>query len=120
MVAPSDYILDFTYPLPLESDRIEELNKQLEELRRAKIPLALSVNIIVRQGRPFAAILEVAREVDADLIIATTHGYTGVNHLLLGSTAENVVRKAPCPVLIIPGREADGVSCTSTNYPAWN
>ena len=46
-------------------------------------------------------IIETASEIDADLIIISTHGHTGVEHLLFGSTTEKVVRKAPCPVLTI-------------------
>ncbi|MEE9431540.1 MAG: universal stress protein, partial [Melioribacteraceae bacterium] len=44
---------------------------------------------------------ETAAEEDIDLIIIATHGHTGMEHLLFGSTAEKVVRKAPCPVLTL-------------------
>ena len=46
-------------------------------------------------------IIETASELDVDLIIIATHGRTGIEHILFGSTAEKVVRKAPCPVLTI-------------------
>lgn len=48
-----------------------------------------------------------ARAIDyrADLIVTTTHGRTGFKHMLLGSTAEYVVRHASCPVLVVPGHE---------------
>jgi len=55
----------------------------------------------VRQGAPFQAIIEFAREQNIDLIVMGTHGHTGLAHILLGSTAERVVRKAPCPVLTV-------------------
>jgi nucleotide-binding universal stress UspA family protein len=47
------------------------------------------------------AIVQVAKEVEADLIILKTHGRTGLSHLLLGSVAEEVVRTAPCPVMTL-------------------
>lgn len=54
-----------------------------------------------RQGPPFVEIIRYARENDVDLIIMGTHGRTGLAHVLLGSVAEKVVRKSPCPVLTI-------------------
>ena len=55
----------------------------------------------VLTGRAPWEIVRVAEEIKADLIIITTHGYTGLKHVLLGSTAELVVRHAPCPVLTV-------------------
>jgi len=57
--------------------------------------------MIVRGGRPYFEIAEVAREVKAGLIVLTTHGYTGIKRVLLGGTAERIVRHAPCPVLTV-------------------
>jgi universal stress protein A len=59
-------------------------------------------------GDPASEICRVAQEQEVDLIVMGTHGRTGLTHLLLGSVAEQVIRHAPCPVLIIPpgyGRE---------------
>ena len=50
---------------------------------------------------PFVEIIRYAKENAIDMIVMGTHGYSGVKHLILGSVAENVVRKAPCPVLTI-------------------
>jgi nucleotide-binding universal stress UspA family protein len=58
----------------------------------------------VRVGKPFHEVNTAARESTADLIVIATHGYTGVEHVLLGSTAERVVRHAPCSVLTVPTR----------------
>ncbi len=52
-------------------------------------------------GAPFAAIVKYARRETIDLIVMGTHGRGAVAHLLIGSVAENVVRKAPCPVLTV-------------------
>lgn len=58
----------------------------------------------VRIGKPFHEIATAAREQAADLLVIATHGHTGWQRVLLGSTAERVVRHAPCPVLIVPAR----------------
>lgn len=52
-------------------------------------------------GRPAEEIVSYAKDNDAGMIIMTTHGYSGVRHLLLGSTTEGVLRHATCPVLSI-------------------
>ncbi len=56
---------------------------------------------IVLQGNPFLEIIKFAKENDIDMIVIGTHGRSGLEHILLGSTAEKVVRKAPCPVLSV-------------------
>jgi nucleotide-binding universal stress UspA family protein len=50
---------------------------------------------------PFEQILRVAKRLRCDLIVLATHGRTGLQHVLMGSVAENVVRRAPCPVLTV-------------------
>jgi nucleotide-binding universal stress UspA family protein len=52
-------------------------------------------------GRPADTIVRFAREHNVDLIIMATHGRTGLEHMVLGSVAEKVVRLAPCPVLTV-------------------
>jgi nucleotide-binding universal stress UspA family protein len=56
---------------------------------------------LVRVGVPFKEITDAARTLRMDLIIITTRGLTGLKHVMLGSTAERVVRHAPCPVLTV-------------------
>jgi nucleotide-binding universal stress UspA family protein len=58
-------------------------------------------NCYVRSGIAYQEICELAREIHADLIVLATRGHTGLKHVLLGSTAERVVRMAPCSVLVI-------------------
>ena len=62
------------------------------------------------EGRPFEEICHLARERKIDLIIVATRGNTGLKHLLLGSTAERIVRHSPCPVLVVHPRTANGKS----------
>jgi nucleotide-binding universal stress UspA family protein len=60
-----------------------------------------NVETRIASGVPYREILREARETGADLIVIGTHGRTGVEHVIFGSTAEKVVRMAPCPVLTI-------------------
>jgi universal stress protein A len=66
---------------------------------------ANSVNWSVRIGHAPNEITKAAKDLDVDLIIISTHGYTSWRHLCIGSTAERVVRTAPCPVLVVREKE---------------
>lgn len=63
--------------------------------------VSLPVVSDVATGRPFVEIIAYARNHEIDMIVIGTHGRSGLKHVLLGSVAEKVVRKAPCPVLSI-------------------
>jgi universal stress protein A len=109
VVEPPAYTPELPYPAPISPEHLAMIQKQLEEIRATQIAPEIAVETAVRNNFAFDGILEVAREIDADLIITTTHGYTGWKHLLIGSTAENIVRKAPCPVLVVREPEHDFV-----------
>jgi nucleotide-binding universal stress UspA family protein len=55
----------------------------------------------LRHGQPLEEILRAVREVPCDLVVMGTHGRSGVRRLLLGSVAEQVVRQAPCPTVVL-------------------
>jgi nucleotide-binding universal stress UspA family protein len=105
VVEPVIYPPDFSMgqiaipTVDLEMDKRAE--EELEKLAKKEIPQDIKVRIIVKTGKPFIEILETSSEENIDLIIIATHGHTGVEHILFGSTAEKVVRKAPCPVLTL-------------------
>ena len=61
-------------------------------------------------GRAFDEICKLAADIPADLIAISTHGHTGLKHLVLGSTTDRVVRHAPCPVLVVRDVERDFVA----------
>ena len=63
---------------------------------------------LVADGVPFDEIVGAAKAWRADLIVIATHGYTGLKHVLLGSTTERVVGHAPCPVLVVRSRAQRG------------
>ena len=67
------------------------------------------VNSSVHCGLAAFEIIEAAKEFDVDLIVIATHGYTGWKHFAIGSTAERVVRAAPCPVLVVREKEHEFV-----------
>lgn len=75
--------------------------EQLDKLAKIEIPANIKVKTLVKTGKPFVEIIETAADEDIDMIIIATHGHSGVEHILFGSTAEKVVRKAPCPVLTL-------------------
>lgn len=101
VIYPSDFSMgQVTFPVTdLElSDRAKE---ELNSLAKSEIVESIPFETIIKTGKPFVEINETANEIDADLIIIATHGHSGVEHILFGSTAEKVVRKAPCPVLTL-------------------
>jgi len=61
----------------------------------------VEVETLVREGYPASVIVDEAAGQSADLIVIGTHGHSGLKHMLLGSIAERVVQKAPCPVLTV-------------------
>jgi nucleotide-binding universal stress UspA family protein len=87
----------------------EEARRILQEVADAGGKAGVSVETKVLTGIPFEEIVRTGNEVSADLIIMGTHGRSGMSHLLLGSVAEKVVRKAPCPVLTVRQEEHDFV-----------
>jgi len=96
--AVGDYdLMDYAM---LAAEQKEEGQKQLAALSR-KLVQQISVTAGVRHGRPAVEINEAAAELDCDLIVISTHGRTGWNHALLGSTTEEAVRHASCPVLVV-------------------
>ncbi len=83
---------------------LQASRKELAALGEQLIPASLRGRVLVCMGRPYEEIANTARRLKVDLIVLTTHGYTGLKHVLLGSTAERVVRHAPCPVLTVRGK----------------
>ena len=87
----------FTTP----EDAEEHSRANLRELAKEYAPEGKTPKTHTPRGRAFDQICQLAGKVDADLIVIGTRGNTGFKHVLLGSTAERVVRHAPCPVLVV-------------------
>ena len=101
-------IFDISVPT---GDTIDTIKTELENSIPEEIKQELQVETIAVPGVPFYEIVKLAKESEMDLIVIGTHGRTGLAHMLLGSVAEKVVRKAPCPVLTVryPGQEFEKI-----------
>jgi nucleotide-binding universal stress UspA family protein len=96
-------------PEKLEELRVsqkKEIDRQLRTYYVEKMGRFKNYRISFKEGEPFIEIIQRAKKDSIDLIVMGTHGRTGLDHVLFGSTAEKVVRKSPCPVLTVrlPGR----------------
>lgn len=114
VVAPVVAVLPGETALPdTQQEDIDELaeacRERLEQTVGALTADGLAVQHKVLNGVPFVEIIRYARDREIDLIIMGTHGRTGLGHLLIGSVAERVVRKAPCPVLTVKHPEHEFV-----------
>ena len=111
----SKLLLLHAYHLPVEFQQLEgaylpqdfwasvksEAEQNLTRLAEPLRAKGLTVDLIVREGYPATVIEEEARDGGFDLIVIGTRGLSGLKHLLLGSIAERVVQRAPCPVLTV-------------------
>jgi nucleotide-binding universal stress UspA family protein len=102
-----------TYPLGMYAevsfDAMDKFNRNISEATEKEMKKLCETELggvkncesIVMSGTPFLEIIRTAKEKEVDLIVVGTHGRTGLDHVLFGSTAEKVVRQAPCPVLSV-------------------
>jgi len=101
LIYPADYSMGQVAFPTVDVNVSEKAEMELKKIAEKVIGDQAKYDIIIKSGKPFVEINETAGELDIDLIIIATHGLTGVEYLLFGSTAEKVVRKAPCPVLTL-------------------
>jgi universal stress protein A len=105
VVEPAIYPADFSFGqvgFPAVEDELRQRGaEELEGLIKREIGARVKARSSVRTGKAAYEIEQYAREESIDLIIIATHGHSGVEHVLFGSTAEKVVRHAPCPVLVV-------------------
>lgn len=85
----------------------KEASDQLESLI-ARYGADTKAEKVILQGRPSEEVVALAGERKADLIVLSTHGRTGLDHALMGSQAEKILRRAPCPVLSLKPGQAKG------------
>jgi len=82
----------------VEKNMETEVNKDFDDLMKK---IAVPAKKIIKNGTAFVEIIDYVRKESIDLVVMGTHGRTGLEHILIGSVAERVVRKAPCPVLTV-------------------
>jgi universal stress protein A len=104
IVYPGDWMYP---PLALSDFATEKRDQVLDRMKSLVKDPGVNVRHIVRVGRAWQEVIELAKENKTDLIVLATHGYTGLKHVLLGSVAEKIVRHAPCPVLTVRPDERD-------------
>jgi nucleotide-binding universal stress UspA family protein len=95
-----DITLPYAYSLFIQNLEAEVAHRMQACLERVTAG-GLEGEVTVVRGVPFREILETAKMQQVDLIIMGTQGRTGLQHVLMGSVAEKVVRLAPCPVLVV-------------------
>ena len=111
-VMPTVGYTGITEPLP-----IADISEQMEDSATRELPkiagceecAGLEIEEVIAHGDPATEIVRAASEHGVDLIVISSHGRTGLGRILFGSTAEAVVRHAPCPVLVVkpPPEKAD-------------
>lgn len=78
-----------------------KMQDQLDEMLKRHTCEGVNVTTAMRQGAPFVEIIQFAEAEKCDMIVLGTHGHGPLQHMLMGSVAEKVVRKAKCPVLVV-------------------
>lgn len=105
VVEPTVYPADLGFGqvvLPgVEEELREKGAEELQALIEREIGSRVQASCTVRTGSPHQEILNEAEEKNVDMIVVATHGHSGVEHMLFGSTADRIVRHAKCPVLTI-------------------
>ena len=109
-VVPAVGYTGITEPLP-----VAEISEQLEDSAERELPkiaeheecAGLDIEEVIAHGDSASEIVRVAGERGVDLIVIASHGRTGLGRILFGSTAEAVVRHAPCPVLVVKKSDSD-------------
>ena len=91
--------------LPSDDDRRQVVHEHFSTyLRDNRIT---GVQQVILEGRPGTAVPEYAEKMDASLIVVPSHGYDGMKRMLLGSVAEQIIRRAECPVFVLRRRDAE-------------
>jgi nucleotide-binding universal stress UspA family protein len=98
IVYPGDWVFA---PVPGPAFTGERTTDVVARLRKFAGAHGKKIIPVVRMGRPWQQIVEIAQSRKSSLIITATHGHTGLKHVLLGSVAEKIVRHAHCPVLTV-------------------
>jgi nucleotide-binding universal stress UspA family protein len=88
-------------PEQADAEARDEALAYLKEVQAARVGRNFALRVRLAEGDVAGALVDVAREEQADLIVMSSHGYSGLTRWVLGSVAEKVLDDAPCPVLVI-------------------
>jgi len=106
MVLPPEYGYLPHYSPEDEARQVEAVHRQLLDIA-VGLDTAKRTEFSVRVGRPWHEVVGAVGELGIDLLVLTTHGRTGLRHMLMGSVAEKIVRHTHCPVLVVRPEETD-------------
>ena len=109
VVPPASIKFEYGLAIADKKGMMEKIHKHASEkmreiARKHFAGLPVDTAVIKPRNATYQEIIKFAKTHNVDLIVMSTHGRTGVKHFLLGSVAERVVRRSPCPVMVIPAR----------------
>ena len=110
-----DYSMSTFSAMPLaipEEEVASHAKRRLQDVAKKHAIALAPENCHVVKGRAYHAVCQLARTLEIDLIVTTTHGHTGLRHVFLGSTAERIVQHAACGVLVVREHEREFVRAT--------
>jgi len=106
LATPTDVDFAATRRELLADKEMQVAEKNAKAVKEAALKEGVAVQAFVMTGKPADAIIETAKEKNADLIIVGSHGRTGIERLLMGSVAERVIVLSACAVLVVKGKQA--------------
>lgn len=100
IITPSEYTWG-VQPVELQREHEQHCLNAIEKLISDHFPKDIKIKGRIIHGLPFKEIITLSRSEAVDLIVMATHGLSGLSHIIFGSTAEKVVRKSSCPVMVV-------------------
>lgn len=111
VIQPQPIAADVNVPyVPLEIELEKNAKEDLARIVKEEVQEGVLVEQVMAFGLPSDCVIAQAQKENVDLIILGTHGRTGISRLLMGSTAENVIRHATCPVLVVKASEKEFIA----------
>jgi len=101
IIGPADFAWGSYNVAEIEAKSREYAQENLEKMRKDHFPDDLKSSTWLGYGSPFKEVISFVKEEGCDLIVISTHGLTGLSHIIFGSTTEKIVRKSPVPVLTV-------------------
>jgi nucleotide-binding universal stress UspA family protein len=100
--------------------RLKVLERELNEFAKREVGTQAPVTTVVKQGDPLREIIDITEAEGVDLLVISTHARTGLPDFCMGSAAEQIVRYAPCPVLVVREHEHDFASTSKPSRDSRN
>ena len=109
VVPPANIKFEYGLAIADRKGMLEKLHKQaseiIREIAKKHFPgMPVDTVVIKPKKATYQEIINFAKTHKVDLIVMSTHGRTGVKHFFLGSVAERVIRRSPCPVMVVPAK----------------